>query len=74
MDKIEKIVNELVDADIVGSRIRRKRVWDTQTIYGDLCDYMRDYHNDLSLHEREVVIERLLGKYVIKNIYKVKLY
>ena len=75
MDRLEEIVNRLVEENIVEYYLRRpKKAWDTQTVYGDLCDYMRDFHNDLSLHEREIVIERLLGKYVIKNIYKVKLY
>ena len=75
MDKLEEIVNRLVEINIVECYLRRpKKYWDTQTIYGDLCDYMRDYYNELSLYEREVVIERLLGKYVIKNIYEVTLY
>ncbi len=74
MDRLEEIVNRLVEQNIVECYLRRhKKACDTQTVYGDLCDYMRDCYSDLSLHEREVVIERLLGKYVIKNIYKVKL-
>ena len=75
MDRLEEIVNRLVEQHIVDYYLHRHGgAWGTQAIYGDLCDYMREFHNDLSLHEREIVIERLLGKYVIKNIYKVKLY
>lgn len=75
MDRLEEIIKRLVEINIVECYLRRpKKNWDTQTIYGDLCDYMSEFHNDLSLQEREIVIERLLGKYVIKNIYEVTLY
>ena len=69
---IEKIVEELHKQDLVKKLLRKKSVWDGQTIYGDLHDYMRDMY-DLSLHDREIVVERLLGKYVIHNIYDVVL-
>jgi hypothetical protein len=69
---IEKIVEELHKQDLVKKLLRKKSVWDGQTIYGDLNDYMRDMY-DLSLHDREIVVERLLGKYVIHNIYDVVL-
>ena len=69
---IEKIVEELHKQDLVKKLLRKKSVWDSQTIYGDLHDYMRDMY-DLSLHDREIVVERLLGKYVIHNIYDVVL-
>ena len=60
---IESVIKELESMDIVNY---------TQTIYGDLGDYLRDMYM-LSLHERQVVCERLIGKYVIKHIYEVKL-
>jgi hypothetical protein len=69
---IEKIVEELHKQDLVKKLLRKKSVWDCQTIYGDLNDYMRDMY-DLSPHDREIVVERLLGKYVIRNIYDVVL-
>ena len=69
---IEKIVKELHKQDLVKKLLRKKYVWDGQTIYGDLNDYMRDMY-DLSPHDREIVVERLLGKYVIHNIYDVVL-
>lgn len=71
MANLQKIFQE--ENDLVERLLRKKRSWDTQTIYGDLCDWMRDYHNDLSLSEREEVIQRLIGHYVIKHIYEVKL-
>lgn len=71
MANLQKIFQE--ESGLVERLLRKKRSWDTQTIYGDLCDWMRDYHNDLSLSEREEVIERLIGHYVIKHIYEVKL-
>ena len=71
MANLQKIFQE--ESDLVECLLRKKQSWDTQTIYGDLCDWMRDYHNDLSLAEREEVIQRLIGQYVIRNIYKVKL-
>lgn len=67
------IVEKLHEEGIVERLLRNKRAWDTQTIYGDLNDYMRDMYGNLPLHEREVVIERLLGRYVIQNIYQVVL-
>lgn len=71
---IESVIKELVSVDIVSHFLhkRSKKVGDTQTIYGDLHDYLRDMYM-LPLHDREVVIERLIGKYVIKHIYEVKL-
>lgn len=73
MVTIESIIEELVKVDIVGKFLRKpKKCGDTQTIYGDLNDYMRDMYM-LNSHDRQVVIERLLGKYVIKHIYEVKL-
>jgi len=69
---IDKIVEELHKQDLVKKLLRKKSVWDGQTIYGDLNDYMRDMY-DLSPHDREIVVERLLGKYVIHNIYDVVL-
>ena len=71
MANLQKIFQE--ESSLVERLLRKKRSWDTQTIYGDLCDWMRDYHNDLSLSEREEVIQRLIGHYVIKHIYEVKL-
>lgn len=71
MANLQKIFQD--ESDLVERLLRKKQSWDTQTIYGDLCDWMRDYHNDLSLSEREEVIQRLIGQYVIRNIYKVKL-
>ena len=74
MVTIESIIEELVKVDIVGHFLHKhvKKVGDTQTIYGDLSDYLRDMYM-LSPHDRQVVCERLLGKYVIKHIYEVKL-
>lgn len=72
MVTIENIIEELDKKDIVSRFLRNKQAWDTQTIYGDLNDYMKDMY-ELNPHDRHVVIERLLGKYVIKHIYEVKL-
>lgn len=73
MVTIESIIEELVKVDIVGRFLHKpKKCGDTQTIYGDLSDYLRDMYM-LSPHDRQVVCERLLGKYVIKHIYEVKL-
>ncbi len=41
-----------------------------QTIYKSLCDHFNDVHGELSLEERENVIQRLIGAYVIKNMIK----
>ena len=71
---IESVIKELEGMDIVDYFLHKriKKADDTQTIYGDLGDYLRDMYM-LSLHERQVVCERLIGKYVIKHIYEVKL-
>ena len=76
MADLEKIFQEEKESNLVGRLIRKKsfkRDYDTQTIYGDLHDWFRDYHCELSLEEREHVIQRLIGQYVIKHIYQVKL-
>ena len=73
MADIESIIEELDKKDIVGRFLHSpKKAWDTQTIYGDLNEYMKDMY-ELDPHSREVVIERLLGKYVIRHIYEIKL-
>jgi hypothetical protein len=72
---IEKIVKELHEKNLVERLIRKKAKWDTQTIYGDIHDYLKDVYmgEGLSLHDREVIAERLLGKYVIQHIYEINL-
>lgn len=72
MVDIESIIEELDKKDIVGRFLRNKKAWDTQTVYGDLNEYMKDMY-ELDPNSRAVVIERLLGKYVIKHIYEIKL-
>ena len=44
-----------------------KAIENEQTIYGELCDWLRDYHNDLTLQEREVLCKMLLGDMVIHH-------
>ena len=72
---IESIVKELSENNLVESLILNKKSWDSQTIYGDIHDYLKDMYMwcGLSLHEREVIVQRLLGKYVIKHIYEINL-
>lgn len=41
-----------------------------QTLYKSLCDHFNDVHGELSLEERENVIQRLIGAYVIKNMIR----
>jgi hypothetical protein len=71
---ISELVTKLDKERVIEYLIRKKSPYDTQTIYGDLIDYLRDFHSDLTMEQRGEVIERLIGKYVIRNIYKVKLY
>lgn len=69
----ESIIEELERVDIVDRFLHKvKKEWDTQTIYGDLNEYLKDMY-PLNVHDRQVVCERLLGKYVIKHIYEIKL-
>lgn len=73
MVTIESIIEELERVDIVGRFLHEvKKEWDTQTIYGDLNEYLKDMYL-LNVDDRQVVCERLIGKYVIKHIYEVKL-
>lgn len=44
-----------------------KAIKDGETIYGELSDWLRDYHNDLTLQEREVLCKMLLGDMVIHH-------
>lgn len=62
LDRIQQIKAEA--GDIVAHLIP-KAIKNEQTIYGELCDWTRDYHNDLTLQEREVLIEILLGQFAI---------
>lgn len=74
MVTIESIIEELERVDIVDRFLHKhiKKAGDTQTIYGDLNEYLKDMYL-LNVDDRQVVCERLLGKYVIKHIYEVKL-
>ena len=45
----------------------QKAVKNGDTVYGELSDWIRDYHNDLSLLEREVLCKMLLGDMVIHH-------
>ena len=69
---LESIIEELNKTDIVGSFLRNKKTWDKQTIYGDLLDYLRDMYMR-NPDDRQMVAERLIGKYVIKHIHEIKL-
>ena len=44
-----------------------KAIRNEQTIYGELCDWLRDYHNDLSLEDRDRLAQLLLGDMVIHH-------
>ena len=58
------------EQNLVENLLVKQREGHTQTIYGDLCDHFKDVHEELSLEERENVIQRLIGAYVIKNMIK----
>lgn len=45
----------------------QKAVKNGDTVYGELSDWIRDYHSDLSLLEREVLCKMLLGDLVIHH-------
>lgn len=45
----------------------QKAVKNGDTVYGELSDWIRDYHNDLSLLERELLCKMLLGDMVIHH-------
>lgn len=64
LDRIEQIKAEA--GDIV-TRLVPEAIKDEQTIYGELCDWTKDYHNDLTLQERELLIEILLGQFAIHH-------
>ena len=42
---------------------------ETQTIYGDLSDWLRDYYTIIPLSDRDVVARLLIGDYVIHHPY-----
>jgi hypothetical protein len=44
-----------------------KAIKNEQTIYGELCDWLRDYHNDLTLQESDLLAHLLLGDMVIHH-------
>lgn len=45
----------------------QKAVKNGDTVYGELSDWIRDYHSDLSLLEREILCKMLLGDMVIHH-------
>lgn len=71
--KLQKIFNNEVENNLVHNLLGKCQK-NNQTIYGELCDWFKDYHRELSLSEREEVIERLLGNYMKKNFYKIKFF
>ena len=44
-----------------------KAIKNGQTIYGELSDWLRDYHNDLPLKERDMLAKLLLGDMVVQH-------
>ena len=38
-----------------------------QFLYGDVCDWIRDYYTELSLEERDLLAHLIIGDFVIKN-------
>ena len=68
MDKILKRFSEIKseNKDLV-LILMGKAAKNEQTIYGEVSDWIRDYHSDLSLLEREVLAKMLLGDLVIHH-------
>ena len=68
MDKIIKRFSEIKseNKDLV-VKLMSKAAKNEQTIYGEVSDWIRDYHSDLSLLEREVLAKMLLGDLVIHH-------
>ena len=68
MDKIIKRFSEIKseNKDLV-QELMGKVAKNEQTIYGEVSDWVRDYHSDLSLLEREVLAKMLLGDLVIHH-------
>jgi len=68
MDKIIKRFSEIKseNKDFV-LKLMGKAAKNEQTIYGEVSDWIRDYHSDLSLLEREVLAKMLLGDLVIHH-------
>ena len=48
-------------------RSKQESIWERQTIYGDLMDWMRDFYTLVPLSDREQAVRLLLGDYVIKH-------
>ncbi len=64
MERLETIKRE--HGDIVSALIP-KAIKNGQTIYGELSDWLRDYHNDLPLKERDMLAKLLLGDMVVQH-------
>lgn len=64
MERLETIKRE--QGDIVSALIP-KAIKNGQTIYGELSDWLRDYHNDLPLKERDMLAKLLLGDMVVQH-------
>ena len=63
-DRLEAIKSE--HKDIVATLLP-KAAKNGQTLYGELSDWLRDYHNDLSLEDQDVIAKLLLGEFVIHH-------
>jgi len=62
--KYPNLVKNLLD------KSSRENEHEQQTIYGDLCDWVRDeYCMVLDATEREELVKQLIGDYVIHNSY-----
>lgn len=64
-EKIQKENPNLVERFLKKS----SRENETQTIYGDLSDWLRDYYTIIPLSDRDVVARLLIGDYVIHHPY-----
>lgn len=67
-ETFRKIFTEILPA-LGRMGVNNPRVSERQTLYGDILDWLRDYHGELrnKEHEDDFVAKLIIGEYVTMN-------
>lgn len=68
LDKVVDTFNKISKLNLCNTKGENNpRVNERQFLYGDILDYLRDYHNDLNIAERDMVAKLVIGDYIIRK-------
>ena len=66
--KILEAFKEMKEIDYCHNKgLANPKEYERQFLYGDVSDYIRDYHNNLTYEEREILARLVIGDYVVQH-------